>query len=117
MTLRRQFRRYEAPLPPLAEARRHPRVERRPLRKGDIMRLIGRCFVAVALLAGPLAVGPLAAGRAAEPPSPELQLFREIYKELVEINTTDSTGDTVKAAEAMAARLRTAVFPADDVHV
>ncbi|MBI3517185.1 MAG: M20/M25/M40 family metallo-hydrolase [Proteobacteria bacterium] len=67
---------------------------------------------AVALLAG-----SLAAAHAAEPPSPELRLFREIYKELVEINTTDSTGDTVKAAEAMAARLRTAGFPADDVHV
>jgi len=34
--------------------------------------------------------------------------FREIYQELVEINTTDSVGDTAKAAEAMAARLRAA---------
>ena len=32
-------------------------------------------------------------------------LFREIYKELVEINTTDSTGDTLAAANAMAKRL------------
>ena len=31
---------------------------------------------------------------------------REIFKQLVEINTTDSVGDTVKAAEAMAARFR-----------
>ena len=49
--------------------------------------------------------------------SPRLQAFRDIYKELVEINTTDSVGDTVRAAEAMAARLRAGGFPADDVKV
>jgi acetylornithine deacetylase/succinyl-diaminopimelate desuccinylase-like protein len=37
--------------------------------------------------------------------SPAQQAFRQIYQELVEINTTDSVGDTVKAAEAMAAHL------------
>src|SRR4029078_7015377 len=38
---------------------------------------------------------------------------REIYKELVEINTTDTpAGNVTKAAEAMAARLKTAGFPA-----
>lgn len=42
---------------------------------------------------------------------------REIYKELVEINTTDSVGDNTKAAEAMAARFRSAGFPAEDVQV
>lgn len=35
-------------------------------------------------------------------------LLRDVYKELVEINTTDSVGDNTKAAEAMAARLRAA---------
>jgi acetylornithine deacetylase/succinyl-diaminopimelate desuccinylase-like protein len=48
---------------------------------------------------------------------PDLQTFRQIYQELVEIDTTESTGDTVKAAEAMAARLRTAGLPAEDVQV
>jgi acetylornithine deacetylase/succinyl-diaminopimelate desuccinylase-like protein len=43
--------------------------------------------------------------------------FREIYRELIEINTTDSVGDTTKAAEAMAARLRAAGYPAADVQV
>jgi acetylornithine deacetylase/succinyl-diaminopimelate desuccinylase-like protein len=43
---------------------------------------------------------------------------REIYKELVEINTTDTpAGDVTKAADAMAARLKAAGFPAADVHV
>src|SRR5256714_13747524 len=45
------------------------------------------------------------------------QLAREIYKELIEINTTDSSGDNTRAAEAMAARLRAAGFSADDVQV
>ena len=38
------------------------------------------------------------------------QLARAIFKELVEINTTDSTGDCTKAAEAMAARFRAGGF-------
>jgi hypothetical protein len=37
---------------------------------------------------------------------------REIYKELVEINTTDTpAGNVTIAAEAMAARLKAAGFP------
>ncbi len=40
--------------------------------------------------------------------TPKQQAFRQIYQELVEINTTDSVGDTVKAAEAMATHLRAA---------
>ena len=42
---------------------------------------------------------------------------REIFKELIEINTTDSVGSTTKAAEAMAARLKAAGFAASDVQV
>jgi len=45
------------------------------------------------------------------------QAFRDIYQELVEINTTDSTGDTLRAAEAMAARLKAGGFPAADIQV
>ena len=44
------------------------------------------------------------------PPTPDQTLLREIYKELVEINTTDSVGDNTAAARAMAARLRAAGF-------
>src|SRR4051812_4274657 len=50
-------------------------------------------------------------------PSPRLQAFRDIYQELVEINTTESAGDTVRAAEAMAARLRAGGIPAGDIRV
>jgi acetylornithine deacetylase/succinyl-diaminopimelate desuccinylase-like protein len=45
------------------------------------------------------------------------QLSLDIYKELVEINTVTETGDTARAAEAMAARLRAAGFAGPDVQV
>lgn len=45
------------------------------------------------------------------------QMIRDIYKQLVEINTTDSVGNNTTAAEAMAARLRDAGFPAADVQM
>ncbi len=44
-------------------------------------------------------------------------LVREIFKQLIEINTTDSSGNTTTAAEAMAKRLRDAGFPSSDVLV
>src|SRR5713101_368201 len=45
------------------------------------------------------------------------QLAVDVYKELVEINTVTATGDTARAAEAMAARLRAAGFSESDVQV
>ena len=45
------------------------------------------------------------------------QLAHDIFKQLIEINTTDSVGSTTVAADAMARRLRDAGFPADDVVV
>jgi acetylornithine deacetylase/succinyl-diaminopimelate desuccinylase-like protein len=45
------------------------------------------------------------------------QLARDIYHELIEINTVTATGDTLRAAEAMAARLRAAGFDPADVQV
>src|SRR6202171_1403178 len=53
---------------------------------------------------------------AAEGLNPNQQRAFDIYKELIEINTVTATGDTAKAAEAMAARLRAAGFPDADVH-
>src|SRR5688572_16707872 len=48
---------------------------------------------------------------------PEQQALFDIYKELVEINTTDSVGDNTAAARAMAARLIAAGFSQEDVRV
>jgi acetylornithine deacetylase/succinyl-diaminopimelate desuccinylase-like protein len=45
------------------------------------------------------------------------KLARDIYKQLIEINTTDSVGSTTVAAEAMAKRLRDAGYPASDVQI
>src|SRR5262249_6449130 len=45
------------------------------------------------------------------------QMAVDIFKELVEINTVTATGDTGRAADAMAAWLRTAGFDAADVQV
>jgi acetylornithine deacetylase/succinyl-diaminopimelate desuccinylase-like protein len=44
------------------------------------------------------------------------QRFRDLYKELVETNTTLSAGSCTLAAERMAARLKAAGFPATDLH-
>ena len=52
----------------------------------------------------------------AEGSSVQQQLAFDIYKELIEINTVTATGDTARAAEAMAARLRAAGFADADVH-
>src|SRR5277367_889261 len=44
------------------------------------------------------------------------QQFRELYKELVETNTSLSVGSCTQAAERMAARLKAAGFPDGDLH-
>jgi acetylornithine deacetylase/succinyl-diaminopimelate desuccinylase-like protein len=50
--------------------------------------------------------------------SPEHQAARDIFKQLIEINTTDTpAGNVTTAAEAMAERFRAAGFPAEDIHV
>lgn len=43
------------------------------------------------------------------------KLTREIFKEMIEINTTKSTGSTTKAAAAVAARLKAAGFTDADI--
>src|SRR3954468_8792367 len=70
------------------------------------------CGAAVAAL---VAVAP--ASLRAEALTPQQQLAFDIYKELIEIDTTTATGDTKRAADAMAARLRGAGFAEADVQV
>src|SRR5690242_19700592 len=45
------------------------------------------------------------------------QMGRDIYRELIETDTSHSVGDTTKAAELLAARFRAAGFADSDVHV
>jgi acetylornithine deacetylase/succinyl-diaminopimelate desuccinylase-like protein len=71
----------------------------------------------IALFAASVSAFPMVPGpAAAEGLSPQQQLAFDIYKELVEINTVTATGDTARAAEAMAARLKAAGFADADVH-
>jgi len=60
-----------------------------------------------------LASGASSAG--ADPGAGE-QRFRDLYRELVETNTTLSAGSCTLAAERMAARLKAAGIPAGDLH-
>ncbi len=71
-------------------------------------RFYGIVLVSAALLALPAHADSL---------TPDQQLAHDIYKELVEIDTTTATGDTRQAADAMAARLKAAGFPDADVQV
>ncbi len=50
-------------------------------------------------------------------PDQTKQLAHDIFKQLIEINTTDSVGNVTTAAEAMAGRLRDSGFTNDDIRV
>ncbi len=64
----------------------------------------------LSLLAATVSTGTFA-------PEPEQKLVRSIYEELVNSNTSYSTGQTTPAARAMAQRLLDGGFAADDVAV
>src|SRR5581483_3182345 len=66
-------------------------------------------FTAVLLLAIRLAAAPL--------DDATRKLARDIFQQLIEINTTDSAGDNTRAANAMAKRLLDAGFTPQDVQV
>ncbi len=60
-----------------------------------------------------LCIGPAQA----QGPTPAQQALRTIYKELVEINTTDSTGSCTAAGEAMRVHLRAGGIPDADLQL
>jgi acetylornithine deacetylase/succinyl-diaminopimelate desuccinylase-like protein len=68
-------------------------------------------------LAAALACGLLATCAQARELRPRERLAREIYEQLIEIDTTHGSGSTTRAAEAMAKRLRAAGVPERDVRV
>ena len=75
---------------------------------------MGHSVRAMALLCGALVISTVATGQSREQVNQEA---RAIFKELIEINTTDSAGNVTVAAEAMAKRLREAGYPEKDVIV
>ena len=52
-----------------------------------------------------------------KPDQPTRQLAHDIFKQLIEINTTDSVGSVTAASEVMAQRFRDAGFSESDIHV
>jgi acetylornithine deacetylase/succinyl-diaminopimelate desuccinylase-like protein len=70
------------------------------------------------LAAAPLPLLLAIAAAASAPPSPaDLAFARDVFKQLVEIDSSQSTADTTRAAEAVAARLLAAGVPAADVQL
>src|ERR1041384_4040598 len=65
-----------------------------------------------------IALGAASAAQAQTPAlTPDQQLARDIFAELIGINTTHEHGNTTPAAQAVARRLLAAGFPAADVQV
>ena len=73
-----------------------------------------RCSISVFVLA---VCGQTAWSAATQSAALTRATAHDIFKQLIEINTTDSIGSTTVAAEAMAKRLLEAGFPAADVTV
>ena len=70
-------------------------------------------LVMVAIIGAPAVTGEVTAAGL----EPHEVLARDIFKELVETDTTDSTGDNTAAAEAMRERLLAAGFAEEDVEI
>ncbi|NNF12989.1 MAG: M20/M25/M40 family metallo-hydrolase [Gemmatimonadetes bacterium] len=72
----------------------------------------------LSLLAGALLTATPLAGQDTMPPDEYQQLARDIFEEIIEINTTNSErGNNTEVAEVLARYLLEAGFPEDDVHV
>src|ERR1700676_1791341 len=74
------------------------------------------CLAIIAIAAIDMYARAQSQDAAATPPAVN-QLAHDIFKQLIEINTTDSVGNVTTAAEAMATRLREAGFTDKDVIV
>jgi acetylornithine deacetylase/succinyl-diaminopimelate desuccinylase-like protein len=73
-----------------------------------------KLFTRVATCAAAMLLASCGYGQSPQPTNP---LAREIFKQLIEINTTDSVGDVTTAAEAVATRLRDVGFRDQDIIV
>jgi acetylornithine deacetylase/succinyl-diaminopimelate desuccinylase-like protein len=69
------------------------------------------------LLLSSLAGLSLAINASAQIDDSTKQYARDVFKQLIEINTTDSVGNVTTAADAMAQRLRDAGFAESDIHI
>jgi acetylornithine deacetylase/succinyl-diaminopimelate desuccinylase-like protein len=86
---------------------------------GVVAARVAAAVAAAATVAVAMAVASAAAAAAAAPagaPRADQLAFRDLYRELIETNTSHSIGSCTLAAEKMAAHLRAAGFPASDLH-
>jgi acetylornithine deacetylase/succinyl-diaminopimelate desuccinylase-like protein len=70
----------------------------------------------MAVLSGMAAFAAVAAALGDAAARPDQREFRELYRELIETNTSHSVGSCTLAAEKMAARLRAAGFADSELH-
>jgi acetylornithine deacetylase/succinyl-diaminopimelate desuccinylase-like protein len=96
-------------LGPMVAGKLHGGGRRGPLGASRLVRL------GIAALS--LSLWCVASASAASASRSDWEQFREIYKELVETNTTLSQGDCTRAAELMAKRLQSAGYSSKDVRV
>ena len=82
----------------------------KPLAAASAIALLASTSLSLPLVTQAAATAAAASSEATEP------RFRELYKELVETNTSLSAGSCTLAAERMAARLKAAGYPDEDFH-
>ena len=86
-----------------------------------VMRNLSSAFLLVSLAVTNVSAQSVAApaAKSADLPTPPeaKKLAHDIFKQLIEINTTDSVGNVTTAAEAMYARLHEAGFSGDDLRL
>jgi acetylornithine deacetylase/succinyl-diaminopimelate desuccinylase-like protein len=94
-------------------------MHRRPLGLEAALRIRAKKWLVGACLGVTASCAVCSAGAAdwRPPDAEQRQLAHDLFKQLVEINTTDSVGNTTVAAQAMADRLLAAGFPPADVQV
>jgi acetylornithine deacetylase/succinyl-diaminopimelate desuccinylase-like protein len=78
--------------------------------------LLGAAVAATATGIAPMAAAAPGPATGAAAPRADQLAFRELYRELIETNTSHSVGSCTLAAEKMAAHLRAAGFPESDLH-
>lgn len=74
-------------------------------------------FIILFVLLWSVGVAAAAAAESKTPLSEHEQFAYELFKELIETDTTHSSGDTLALAESIAERLRRIGVPANDIHV
>src|SRR5258705_5151362 len=74
-------------------------------------------FRTLAVITAAFAFSATIAAAQAPPNYPGQAQFRDLYKELIEVDTTQQHGSCTVAAQAMAARLKAAGYPDADVRI